>query len=83
MKCTTVTLPDDLDAQLRHEPARRTITIAELVREAIEAHLRGQRQLMAVGAGRSGRPDGSERVEELLREALAARASSGADRAEE
>jgi len=67
MKRTTVKLPDDLDARLRHEAARRKITIAEFTREAIEAHLGGRRRLMAAGAGRSGREDVSERIEEILR----------------
>ena len=66
MKRTTVKLPDDLEARLRHEAARRKITIAELTREAIEAHL-GRRRLLAAGAGHSGRDDVSERIEEILR----------------
>jgi predicted DNA-binding protein len=37
---TTVTLPNDLDARLRDEAARRGSTIAEVAREAIEVHLR-------------------------------------------
>jgi predicted transcriptional regulator len=67
MKRTTVKLPDDLDARLRHEAARRRITIAELTREAIEAHLGRPRRLLAAGAGHSGRDDISERIEEILR----------------
>src|SRR6266511_105741 len=67
MKRTTVKLFDDLDARLRHEAARRKVTIAEFTREAIEAHLGGRRRLMAAGAGRSGRSDISERIEEILR----------------
>jgi hypothetical protein len=68
MKRTTVKLPDDLDARLRHEAARREITIAELTREAIESYLGGgRRRLLAAGAGRSGRVDVSERIEEILR----------------
>jgi hypothetical protein len=63
---TNVKLPEDLDARLRHEAARRGMTIAELTREAIEAHL-GGRRLLAAGAGRSGRADVSERIEEILR----------------
>jgi hypothetical protein len=66
MKRTTVKLPDDLDARLRHEAARRNMTISELTREAIELHL-GGRRLLAAGAGRSGRTDVSERIEEILR----------------
>jgi predicted transcriptional regulator len=67
MKRTTVKLPDDLDVRLRHEAARRGVTIAELTREAIESHLGGNRRLLAAGAGRSGRDDISERIEEILR----------------
>jgi predicted transcriptional regulator len=69
MKRTTVKLPDDLDARLRHEAARRGMTVSELTREAIAAHLghpTGRRRLGAAAAGRSGRPDVSERIEEIL-----------------
>jgi predicted transcriptional regulator len=70
MKRTTVKLPDDLDARLRHEAERRDTTVSELTREAIEAHLgdrKGKRRLMAAGSGRSGHSDISEQVEEILR----------------
>lgn len=68
MKRTTVKLPDDLDARLRHEAARRGTTVSELTREAIETHLGGKgRRLSAAKAGRSGRKTTSERVEEILR----------------
>lgn len=66
---TTVKLPDDLDARLRHEAARRGVTVSELTREAIETLLvapRGRRRLLAAGAGASGRADISERIEEIL-----------------
>ena len=69
MQRTTVKLPDDLDARLRHEAARRGVTVSELTREAIETLLdapRGRRRLLAAGAGASGRKDISERIEELL-----------------
>lgn len=69
MQRTTVKLPDDLDARLRHEAQRRNITVSELTREAIESHLRapsGRRRLLAAGAGASGRQDVSERIEEIL-----------------
>lgn len=67
MKRTTVKLPEELDAKLRHEAERRGITISELTREAIEQHLgAGQRRLGAAGAGRSGHDDVSERIEEIL-----------------
>jgi hypothetical protein len=69
MRRTTVKLPDDLDARLRHEAARRGTTISELTREAIEIHLtRPRRRLLATGAGRSGHDDISERIEEILRQ---------------
>jgi predicted transcriptional regulator len=70
MKRTTVKLPDDLDARLRHEAERRHTTVSELTREAIETHLgagKGHRRLMATAAGRSGSSDVSERIEEILR----------------
>ena len=66
MNRTTVKLPDEVDAQLRHEAERRGITISELTREAIETHLGPRRKLRAAAAGRSGRDDVSERIEELL-----------------
>jgi predicted transcriptional regulator len=69
MKRTTLKIPDALDARLRHEAARRGVTISEVSREALEAYLvgpRGRRRLDAAGAGRSGRSDVSERIEEIL-----------------
>jgi predicted transcriptional regulator len=66
---TTVKLPDDLDARLRHEAQRRGTTVSQLTREAIEAHLGGartRRRLMAAAAGASGTSDISERIEEIL-----------------
>jgi predicted transcriptional regulator len=70
MKRTTVKLPEDLDARLRHEAERRATTVSELTREAIEAHLGGRtdkRRLMGAAAGHSGHSDISERIEEILR----------------
>jgi predicted transcriptional regulator len=69
---TTVKLSDDLDARLRHEADRRRMTVSELTREAIEAHLgnaraEGRRRLIAAAAGGSGRHDVSVRIEEILR----------------
>lgn len=70
MKRTTVKLPDDLDARLRHEAARRQSTVAEITREAIESHLgtRVRRKLLAAKAGRSGSRDTARRIEEIIRE---------------
>jgi predicted transcriptional regulator len=68
MRRTTVKLPDDLDARLRHEAQRRGVTIAEVTRTALEEHLGGgrRRRLGARAAGRSGRSDISERIEEII-----------------
>lgn len=73
MRRTTVKLPDDLDARLRHEAARRGASVSTLTREAIEAYLgcgppQAGRRLLAAGAGRSGQSDISERIEEILRQ---------------
>jgi predicted transcriptional regulator len=76
MRRTTIKIPDDLDMLLRHEAKRRGVTISDLTREAIQMLLdRGaKRQLLAAGAGRSGQPDISERIEEILQqEALPSR----------
>ncbi|WP_063044196.1 ribbon-helix-helix domain-containing protein [Nocardia pseudovaccinii] len=70
MKRTTVKLPDDLDDRVRQEAARREMTISDWTREAMEAHLPGggePRRFGAAAAGRSGRSDISERIEEILR----------------
>ncbi len=69
MHRTTVKLPDELDARLRHEAQRRGTTVSELTREAIEAHLGGprpRRKLLAAATGASGHDDISERIEEIL-----------------
>jgi predicted transcriptional regulator len=69
MKRTTVKLSDEIDARLRHEASRRGTTIAEVTREAIEAHLGsgGRRRLIAAKSGRSGRRDTARRIEEIIR----------------
>ncbi len=73
MKRTTVKLPDELDARLRHEAAARGISVSDLTRQAIAEHLGvgRRRRLLAAGAGHSGRTDVSERIEEILRGELA------------
>lgn len=42
------------------------MTVSELTREAIAAHLGSRRKLAAAGAGSSGQVDISERIEEIL-----------------
>jgi predicted transcriptional regulator len=68
MKRTTVKLPDELDARLRHEAQRRGVSVSDLTREAISRHLglEPRRRLLAAGAARSGQSDVSERIEEIL-----------------
>lgn len=71
MKRTTIKLPDDLDLRLRHEARRRGTTISDVTREAIVEHLgAGERRLLAAAAGRSGRRDVSEHIEQILRKEL-------------
>ena len=68
MKRTTVKVPDDLDARLRHEAERRGTTVSEITREALDSYLgRGRRKLSLVAIGRSGRRDVSVRIEQILR----------------
>jgi predicted transcriptional regulator len=73
MQRTTVKLPDELDARLRHEAERRGVTIAEVTRTALEQHLGtgGRRRLEAAASGHSGQSDVSERIEEILSSEIA------------
>jgi predicted transcriptional regulator len=67
MRRTTIKLPDELDARLRHAAARQHTTISTLTRQAIEEHLgAGRRRLASGKTWRSGHSDISERIEELL-----------------
>ena len=72
MKRTTVKLPDELDARLRHEAARRRTTVAAITREALEAHLgvAGRRRLSGANAAHSGQALVSEQIEAILAEEL-------------
>lgn len=76
MKRTTIMLPDDLDARLRHEARRRGVSIADVARHAIEDQLPepppdGTLSFFAIGAG--GPPDASRHVEELVAPAIGRR----------
>jgi predicted transcriptional regulator len=78
LKRTTIKISEELDAKLRHEAARRGVTISEVTREALESYLgrNGSRRLRAAAAGNSGRSDISERIEEILAEEWGDRRSS-------
>ena len=67
MKRTTVKVPDELDARMRHEAERRGTTISDITRDALESYLGRRRGLSFTAAGRSGRRDVSVRVEQILR----------------
>lgn len=73
MKRTTIKIDDATDARMRHEAARRGMTVSDWTREAIVAHLPGseaagarRRVFRSAGAGDSGHTDIAERMEELL-----------------
>ena len=69
MKRTTVKIPDQLDAKLRHEAERMGMTVSELVREALEMRLGGSRRprLRAMaGSLRSGESNLASRVDEII-----------------
>ncbi len=77
MHRTTVKLPDELAARLRHGSERRGRTVPELTRDTIDLYLRGsdgqgKRHLLAAAAGRGGHRDISERVGEILSKELGA-----------
>jgi hypothetical protein len=67
-------LPDDMERRLRMEARRRGIPMAQIVREAVELHLRspapsGTRlSFFAIGAG--GPADASEHVDDYVRTAM-------------
>ncbi len=70
MKRTTVKVPEDLDARLRHEAERRGTTVSEVTREALEAYLAPRGRMSFVSLGRGGGGDVASRIEEILREEL-------------
>ena len=79
MQRTTVKLPDELDARLRQDAQRQGVTIAQITRTALEAHLGsargghrgGRRRLGGAAAGASGVSDISERIEEIISSEIA------------
>ncbi|HEV2998695.1 MAG TPA: CopG family transcriptional regulator [Solirubrobacteraceae bacterium] len=76
MRRTTIMLPDDLDARLRHEARRRGVSIADVARRAIEEQLpepaqNGALSFFAVGTGSPA--DASRRVEDFVGPAISRR----------
>lgn len=76
MKRTMILIPDELDARLRLEAARRGVSLAEVSREALEAYLAPQMTPGPLGffAIGDGAPDDvSERVDEFVSAAVVRR----------
>ncbi|MGH9245002.1 MAG: ribbon-helix-helix protein, CopG family [Acidimicrobiales bacterium] len=76
MTRTTVMLPDDVAKRLRLEARRRGVSMATLVREAVEAKFpepeRKPLSFVALGRGGPLRDDMSNRTRELAGEAMEA-----------
>jgi hypothetical protein len=73
MRRTTIMLPDDLDARLRHEARRRGVSIADVTRQALERQLpeparEGSLSFFAIGPG--GPADAARRAEDLVGDAV-------------
>lgn len=69
-------LPDELDTRIRLEARRRGVSIAEVARDAIDQHLPGPVATGPLGffaIGEGDPIDASERVDELVGEAIARR----------
>lgn len=68
MKRTTIYLGPELELLLKNEAHRRKRPVAEIIREAVQAHLsRAPTRLPpGMGAFDSGHTDTAERAEELL-----------------
>lgn len=69
-------LPDELDLRLRLEAKRRSLSIADIAREAIDEHVppvrpEGGLSFFAIGEGSLA--DASERVDEIVGNAIARR----------
>jgi len=76
MKRTTVTLPDGLDARIRQEARRRGVSIADVVREAIDRYLPAPSSAARLGflaIGEADLDDASERVGELVGQSIRSR----------
>ena len=70
MRRTTIYLEPEMEILLKLEALRRGEPMAEVIRDALRAHLRHRPAEAPPGAGKfdSGRADTAERAEELLEE---------------
>lgn len=69
-------LPDELDVRLRLEAKRRSLSIADVAREAIDEHVppaRPEGGLSFFASGEGSPADASEHVDELVGDALSRR----------
>lgn len=69
-------LPDDVSARLRLEARTRGVSVAEIVREAVVRHLPLDAALSPpsfFASAEGGPEDGSERVDEHVRDAVVRR----------
>ncbi len=65
MRRTTIVAPDDLIDRLRREAAERGVSLATVIREALEAKARSWRpKPRSLGIGDSGRTDVARRIGE-------------------
>lgn len=73
MKRTTVMLSDEVDAQLRFAARRRRVSVARLIREAVERYVPVSSHKAwseFIGSGQGNPEDASERVDEFVRRAI-------------
>jgi hypothetical protein len=70
MKRTTIYLDPEIEVLLKLEALRQGKPMAEIIREALRAHLSGRGSHLPPGIGefQSGHSDTAERAEEILSE---------------
>jgi len=69
MKRTTITLPEDLAGALEREAHRRRVSVSQVAREALSAHLgfsEERRDLAFAALGASGHRTTARDIEEIL-----------------
>lgn len=74
-------LPDELDVRLRLEAKRRSLSIADIACEAIDEHVpptRPEGGLSFFAIGEDASTDASERVDEIVGDAVARRRDDSA-----